>query len=546
MINDYKTLSAADRRRGPRRGLHLLVLAGGISLAAVAIAYLAPAGDGEPTAAPTPEEQEPLLAEPAPQQIPLTLPALGDDTATATEAAASGHEAEAVADTGSPSPSEQNAADDDTGSFRLSLSGGEPETETLSLEESPSGEAPVTAEAEPEETLSIIETAEQILAETTAPEPAPTVEESSHWIEEKVRKGDSLSRIFSRLGLSASLLHRIVNSSKEAKQLARIRPGQILKVKLDKEGNLLALIHQRSPIESLQVLAREDGDGFDTRIVERGLETRVATATGTITSSLYEGAKRAGLSDELIMELANIFGWDIDFALEIRAGDRFSVIYEEEYLDGKKYDNGPILAAEFVNHGKTFRAVRYQDEEGNVGYYSPDGRSMRKAFLRAPVDFRRISSRFTKARWHPVLGKKRPHRGVDYSAAIGTPIKAAGDGRVIFRGRKGGYGNAIIIQHGSQYTTLYAHMSKFNRKVKKGTRVKQGQVIGYVGKSGLATGPHLHYEFRVNGVHRNPLTVKIPAAKPLPRKYRDDFTRKSAALLAELDTLSHTMLAEAN
>ena len=373
--------------------------------------------------------------------------------------------------------------------------------------------------------------------------PDESVGGKDHWIEEKIKPGDSLSKIFSRLGLSASLLHRIVNSSKEAKQLANIRPGEIFKVHLDDENAFLGLIHQRSRIRSLEILP--EGDGFESRSINRGLETRVTQASGTITNSLYQGAQRAGLSDELTMELANIFGWDIDFALEIRAGDHFSLIYEEEYLDGEKYGSGAILAAEFVNRGNIFRAVRYDDGEGNVSYYSPDGHSMRKAFLRAPVDFRRISSRFAKARWHPVLGKKRPHRGVDYAAATGTPIKASGDGRIIFRGRKGGYGNAVIIKHGSQYTTLYGHMSKFNRKAKQGSRVRQGQIIGYVGRTGVATGPHLHYEFRINGVHRNPLTIKLPAAAPIDKKYREDFTAKSASLLVRLDLISKTVLAEA-
>jgi len=345
------------------------------------------------------------------------------------------------------------------------------------------------------------------------------------------------------MNLSAGLLHDILNSSDEAKRLARIKPGEMLKVKIDREGNFLGLILERNAIKSLNVQAREDG--FSTRTVERGLETRIASNSGVITNSLYQSAQRTGLSDQLIMELANIFGWDIDFALEIRAGDQFSLIYEDEYLDGELYGNGAILAAEFVNQGNVFRAVRYEDENGNSNYYSPDGRSMRKAFLRAPVDFRRISSRFTKVRWHPVLGKKRPHKGVDYAAATGTPIKAAGDGRVIFRGRKGGYGNTVIIQHGSQYTTLYGHMSSFKRSVQNGSRVKQGQTIGYVGKSGLATGPHLHYEFRVNGVHRNPLTVKIPAASPINARYKADFEKKSKPLLAQLEIISSTQVATA-
>ena len=363
------------------------------------------------------------------------------------------------------------------------------------------------------------------------------------WVEDEVKPGDSLAKIFSRHKLSANLLHRIVHSSKEAKKLARIKPGETLRFRLDDEGNLLELVHRQSPIRSAQILA--DGDGFTLNKIERGLEKRVAHSSGTITDSLYQSAQREGLSDALIMELANIFGWDVDFALEIRAGDRFSLIYEEKYLDGEKYSNGTILAAEFVNRGKVYRAIRYEDETGHGSYFSPDGNSMHKVFLRAPVDFRRISSRFTRARWHPVLGKKRSHRGVDYAAATGTPIKAAGDGRVIYRGWKGGYGKTVIIQHGQKITTLYGHMSKYRGSVKKGTRVSQGQVIGYVGKTGLATGPHLHYEFRVNGVHRNPLTVKLPPSSPIDKKYRKDFENKSAPLLAKLDQMSRTMVAAA-
>ncbi len=374
-------------------------------------------------------------------------------------------------------------------------------------------------------------------------QPMPPAPLPGIWIEDKVKSGDSLARIFSRNNLSANLLHRIVHSSKEAKKLARIKPGETLKFRLDDDGNLLEMIHQKSPIRSLQILP--DGESFTLNEIERVLERRVTHSSGTITDSLYQSAQREGLSDNLIMELANIFGWDVDFALEIRAGDRFSLIYEERYLDGEKYSNGPILAAEFVNKGRVFRAIRYEDEKGYGSYFSPDGNSMQKVFLRAPVDFRRISSRFTRSRWHPVLGKKRSHRGVDYAAATGTPIKAAGEGRVIHRGRKGGYGRAVIIQHGQKITTLYGHMSKYRGSVKKGTRVRQGQVIGYVGRSGLATGPHLHYEFRVNGVHRNPLTVKLPPSSPIDKKYREDFENKSEPLLAELDRMSRTMVAAA-
>jgi murein DD-endopeptidase MepM/ murein hydrolase activator NlpD len=393
-------------------------------------------------------------------------------------------------------------------------------------------QAPVTAEAaEPEQPV-------------VEPQPAAPVQEravAGKWLEEKVGKGDSLARIFSRLELSPTLLHNITHSGEEAKNLARIMPGQLMRVQLDDQDNFLQLVHVRSPIESLKITP--DGDSYKAEIVTKKLEKRVANLSGTITNSLYESAQEAGLSDDLIMDLAFIFGWDIDFALEIRSGDQFTLIFEEEYLEGEKYRNGPILAAEFVNRGKRFRAVRYVDENGKSDYFSPDGRNMRKAFLRAPVDFRRISSRFSKSRWHPVLGKKRPHRGVDYAAAIGTPIKASGDGKVIHVGRKGGYGKTIIIQHSSRYTTLYGHLNGYRRGIKRGARVRQGDIIGYVGKTGLSTGPHLHYEFRVNGVHRNPLTVKLPDATPIAKKYRADFTRKSAPLLSQLSLLSESVLA---
>lgn len=430
---------------------------------------------------------------------------------------------------------EPTPADQPTESQDFGMSGGNTVVEQENLESA-------SLDPLPEE-LAGNDDDQQLAPEQSGPDSLSDIQASGKWLEEKVKPGDSLARIFSRLELSASLLHRVVNSSKKAKSLARIKPGQIIRVRLDEQDNFQELVLRRSAIKSLRILPV--ADGFQAMEMERSLEKHVAQTSGTITDSLYQSAKRENLTDTLIMELANIFGWDIDFALEIRAGDQFSLIYEEEYLDGEKYRNGPILAAEFINRGQVFRAIRYEDEKGNIGYFSPDGHSMRKTFLRAPVDFRRISSRFTKARWHPVLGKKRPHRGVDYSASIGTPIKAAGDGKVIYRGKKGGYGNTVIIQHGSQYTTLYAHMSKYRRGVTNGSRVKQGQVIGYVGKSGLATGPHLHYEFRINGAHRNPLKVKLPAAAPIAKQYRADFSQKSAPLLAQLDTLSKTMVAEA-
>lgn len=378
---------------------------------------------------------------------------------------------------------------------------------------------------------------------TTSPSEPTAAGDETRRLEHQIKSGDSLSSIFKQHGLSATLLHRIVHSSETAKQLTDIRPGEILFLELDPEDNLRRLRLEHNRIRSLEITAERDN--FNAVELHREVEQRVAFTSGIIESSLYVAAKEAGLSENLIMELATIFGWDIDFALEIRAGDHFTVIYQEDYLEGEKLRDGPILAAEFVNRGRSYRALRYEDETGRVDYYTPEGRSMRKAFLRAPVDFRRISSRFTQERWHPVLGKKRPHRGVDYAAKVGTPVKAAGDGKIIHRASKGGYGRTVIVQHGQTYTTLYAHLSRYSKKFKRGARVKQGDVIGFVGRSGMATGPHLHYEFRVHGVHRNPLKVKLPDAKPIAKRYLQDFQLKSQPLLTSLETISRTLVANA-
>ncbi|MCW8890670.1 MAG: peptidoglycan DD-metalloendopeptidase family protein [Sedimenticola sp.] len=527
MINDYKShrdlLGSSATKRHPRLGLIAIV---GLTLCATAIYAALATGDRdktsvavampavEPVIAVVPETPVPL---PATKEVALILPGQAD-----------------LKPVNTPSPTTKTAEPVV-----------KPEIASIEL---PAPQAAPSRIEKPEQVKTLAPEAESTLDTVTAQDETNSDEsvvsiDQGTWLEEKVKSGDNLALIFSRLKLSPNLLHRIINSSKEAKGLAKIRPGETIRVRVDKQGELLELVHKRSAIRSLQILPTDES--FTAQIHDRSLEKRIASTTGTITNSLYLSAQRAGLSDSLTMELANIFGWDIDFALEIRAGDQFSLIYEEEYLDGKKYRNGSILAAEFINQGKVFRAIRFEDDEGYGSYFSPEGESMRKAFLRAPVDFRRISSRFTKARYHPVLGKKRPHKGVDYAAATGTPIKAAGDGRVIFRGTKGGYGRTVILRHGSQYTTLYGHMSKYRSSVKSGSRVRQGQVIGYVGKSGLATGPHLHYEFRVNGVHRNPLTIKLPAAEPLAKKYKSRFNKVSAPLLAQLDLVAKTMVADA-
>jgi len=262
---------------------------------------------------------------------------------------------------------------------------------------------------------------------------------------------------------------------------------------------------------------------------------RQVEVEGQITSSLFASAAKAGVSDATIMNLADIFAWDIDFMLDIREGDEFRIVIEELWRDGKRVAEGDILAAEFVNQGQVYRGIRYRGVDGQANYYSPEGRSLRKAFLRAPLEFSRISSNFNPNRRHPILNTLRAHQGVDYAAPNGTPVKSAGDGKIIFRGVKGGYGNTIIVQHGGNITTLYGHLSRFNKQFQNGTRVRQGQVIAYVGQSGLATGPHLHYEYRKNGVHLNPRTVKLPNADPLSPSQKAEFLRTAAPLIAQLD-----------
>ena len=359
-----------------------------------------------------------------------------------------------------------------------------------------------------------------------------------------VSSGDSLYLIFKRLGLQQRDLALMTGLKPLAEKLARIAPRQEIEFYVDTESRLTRLVHRLDRLRSLHVF--RDGDAFAFEEIVEPPEVAVATATGVIDSSLFEAGQHAGLSDSLIMQMAEIFGWDVDFALDIRAGDRFALVFEEQFKDGEKIGEGPIVAAEFTNRGRRIRAVRYVDPTGRAAYFSPDGRSMRKAFLRTPVNFTRISSRFSFSRRHPVLHKMRAHRGVDYAAPRGTAVKASGDGRVVFAGRNGGYGRTIILRHGSVYTTLYAHLSRFSKGIRPGKRVEQGQTIGYVGSTGLATGPHLHYEFRVRGAHRDPLSVKLPQAAPLAEGYMDDFRSKAEPLLAKLDLTARTAIATAN
>ena len=372
--------------------------------------------------------------------------------------------------------------------------------------------------------------------------PEIVVQPVSEWSSVTVTSGDTLSILFQNAGLSANTLHSVINSSKEAKAFTRLRVGQKLEFKLDDNGELLGMRSQLNSLETIQIDRDGDSYAFSKDVIEP--DTRTRFANGSIDSSLFVAAQNAGLSHNLTMQMANIFGYDVDFAREIRRGDNFEVLFEEKHVDGQRVGSGNILAARFTNRGRTFTAVRYTDSSGNSSYYRADGTSMRKAFIRTPVEFARISSRFNPNRRHPVLNKIRAHNGVDYAAATGTPIKATGDGRVVHVGRKGGYGNTVVIKHGQTYQTLYAHMSRYANGIRSGSNVAQGQIIGYVGMTGLATGPHLHYEFQVSGRHVDPLSVKLPASDPIAKSERTKFMALSNQMMASLDQQGGTQLAQ--
>ena len=357
-----------------------------------------------------------------------------------------------------------------------------------------------------------------------------------------IRSGDTLDQLFRKHQLDVGHLATIARLDQARQQFRKIKPGDVFEITHD-DGQVISMYSELDLTSALRVERREAG--FTAKVVERPIEKRKRHAYGVIESSLYESAVAAGLSDKVIMNIAGIFAWDIDFVLDIRSGDNYYVQYEEIWQDDEFVTDGEIVVAEFNNNGRSSQAIRFIDDSGRSDYFTPDGHSVRKAFLRSPVDFR-VSSSFNPNRRHPVLKTVRPHRGVDYAAPRGTPIKAAGDGKIIFRGVKSGYGNAVILQHGGNITTLYAHMSSFAAKARLGKRVRQGQTIGFVGKTGLVTGVHLHYEYRLNGVHRNPRTVKLPQADPIASKYRQRFLASAGPLLEELEQFKNTQLATAS
>jgi len=372
----------------------------------------------------------------------------------------------------------------------------------------------------------------------TGPKAALTAVEPIEELQLAVQAGDTLDSLFREGSLSTVDLAEILQLDVARKHLRLLRPGDVLMVRHD-GGTILQLDRELDIRTALRV--QRDGAGFRANVIELPLEHRIVMAAGQIRSSLFEAAQESRVSEKLIMNVAKIFEYDIDFVRDIGGGDEFAMVYEELWRDGIKLGEGEVLAAEFMNRGARYTAIRYEEADGRASYYTHDGQPMRKAFVRAPLSFTRISSGFNPARRHPILNKIRAHQGVDYSAPKGTQVKASGDGKIIFRGWKGGYGNTIILQHGGNVTTLYGHLSRFGSRG-YGSRVRQGEVIGYVGATGLATAPHLHYEYRKNGVHLNPSTVILPNAEPLRGQELTAFRASAEPLLERLEG-RNTMLA---
>jgi len=370
------------------------------------------------------------------------------------------------------------------------------------------------------------------LAASVEPVAPAAYEELPQNVEVTVQRNDTLDRIFRSVGIDNATLAELRTLPDVRKALDILRPGDTITL-THVDGVLQSLNRRISNTLTLSVARGHDGFAVD--FIENPLEVEVSGARARIETSLFDAGRAAGMSAQTVMVLANeIFGWDIDFANDIHAGDEFSVLYQRKFQDGAYVSDGRVLAAEFVNRGKLHRAVWFESADGSVkGYYTPEGKGMRKAFLRAPIDFARVSSGFNPRRRHPITGQVRAHRGIDFAAPTGTPIYAAGDGRIEFAGRKGGYGNAVVINHGKGITTLYAHMSRFGKSSRNGRAVRQGEIIGYVGSTGASTGPHLHYEYRVKGVHKNPANIALPNTE-IPSRQLAEFRSQAEVALAQL------------
>lgn len=384
----------------------------------------------------------------------------------------------------------------------------------------------------------------EVIEQISAPSPARMESAATALVREvRIRRGDTLSSLLSSMGIQDEEATAFLREDRKAETISRqLAPGKTITAQVTPTGDLLSLTFPLNGGKDSVLIIQRTQEGFAADVQDLLLETKVSLQSATIQYSLFGAADDAGIPDSVATQLADIFGGDIDFHRDLRKGDRFSVIYETASHLGKPVRTQRILAAEFINDGKVYRAFWYQYGDGTGGYYTEDGRNVRKAFLRSPLEFSRITSGFSNARYHPVLRETRAHRGIDYGAPTGTRVRTTGDGTIMFAGTQGGYGKMVMVRHSGNQTTVYGHLSGFAPGIKGGKHVAQGDVIGFVGATGIATGPHLHYEFRVAGVHRNPLTVALPEAAPISSAQLTAFKSRATQLLSQIASVSNMQL----
>ncbi len=382
-----------------------------------------------------------------------------------------------------------------------------------------------------------------VFEEITLPlAPAVAGSATSFWRNERIQRGDTIAELLRRLNVEDLAASDYLRKNRSAEGLRRLSVGKEVQAETDANGGLLALRYLDDGAN--QVVIEKSGNNFQARSLPAQTERRMQIRTGEIKTNLFAATDEAGLPDPAANQLSDIFGGDIDFHRDLRKGDKFTVIYEMTYVNGEATRTGRILSAEFINHGRAFRAAYFQTTEFTGDYYSPDGKSMHKAFLRSPIEFSRVSSGFSKSRFHPVLNKWRSHKGVDYAAPMGTKVKVTSDGVVSFVGKQGGYGNVVMVDHQGRFSTVYGHLSRFASGIHKGQRLGPGQIVGYVGMTGLASGPHLHYEFKQNGIQRDPLKVALPDGKPVSDAQKAAFAETTRDLFGRLDMLRNTRVAK--
>jgi murein DD-endopeptidase MepM/ murein hydrolase activator NlpD len=381
------------------------------------------------------------------------------------------------------------------------------------------------------------------IEQITLPKVAPSVTVAANfWRNERVQRGDTAAELLRRLNVEDAAASNYLRNTAEAEYFRKLSVGKEVQAEIDAAGGLVSLRYLGD--NGAQIVVDKQDDGYKTRILPAQLEKRLFVRTGEIKTSLYAATDAAGMPEAATNQLSEIFGGDIDFHHDLRKGDKFTVVYEMTYSNGELVQTGRIQAAEFINQRQIYRAVHFQGNAPQGDYYTPEGQSVRKAFLRSPIEFSRVSSGFSNSRFHPMLQKWRSHKGVDFAAQIGTKVRATSDGAVSSFGKQGGYGNFIMINHQSHFTTVYGHLSHFAKGLHSGQRVKQGDVIGYVGMTGLTNGPHLHYEFKIDGQQRDPMRVALPNAQPVGTADKVAFQSLADNFVARLNQLRNTNLAK--